>query len=398
MGVRKVASAEGVKRYKLPKGSIIGKGKLGSRGGSLVGIKSNGRISIGRTAKAHLDGIRATQKPDPADLPKKDTGGANRSAAVHLKNIKAGKSKGGREKNPYSTSGSGNGADREYTALTNAEYKAHTANVERLVKANMHLATEKQHATKVTGPDGQDKFLWTPERKKMHDAIIERLWKEQNADKVPNDGKGLVSGGLGGAGKSTVLGDHAGVDQSQYVTANPDDVKEILATMDGALPEIEGLSKMEMAALMHEESSDIAMRFAERAYEMRKNLTWDITMASPKSVADRLDQFKANGYTEVDAVFVDIPVETSVQRALDRHTRGLEAHRQGKGLGGRYVPPEIIRKNVDTTGKYSSKNRATFESLKDRFNSWGVWDNSVKGRPPVLINGTGRWAQGKKTA
>ncbi len=35
-----------------------------------------------------------------------------------------------------------------------------------------------------------------------------------------------MAGRLGGAGKSTVLDGHAGIDQSRYLTINPDGIKE----------------------------------------------------------------------------------------------------------------------------------------------------------------------------
>ena len=38
-----------------------------------------------------------------------------------------------------------------------------------------------------------------------------------------------MAGGLGGAGKSTVLEKYAGIDRSKYLTINPDDIKEEMA-------------------------------------------------------------------------------------------------------------------------------------------------------------------------
>ncbi|MEV0997371.1 zeta toxin family protein [Nonomuraea sp. NPDC050202] len=80
------------------------------------------------------------------------------------------------------------------------------------------------------------------------------------------------------------------------------------------LAEVSGLSPMEASGLVHEESSHVAKQIAGRALEEGKDVLWDITMASPSSVESRVDALRAAGYRQVDAVFVDIPVEMSVAR------------------------------------------------------------------------------------
>lgn len=149
----------------------------------------------------------------------------------------------------------------------------------------------------------------------------------------------------------------------------------------GALPKIEGLSPMEASDLAHEESSYLAKQLAQVAYKYGKNVIWDITMSSQSSVESRINDLRNAGYS-IEGVFVDIPVEKSVDRAGERYRRGHESYRNGEGFGGRYVPPEVIRGNVDSA--WNSKNRRTFEELKSEFNRWRVYDNSVDGRAPIL--------------
>jgi predicted ABC-type ATPase len=182
------------------------------------------------------------------------------------------------------------------------------------------------------------------------------------------------------AGKSTVLSSHAGIDRSRYLTINPDDIKEQMGRR-GLIPHVEGLSPMEASELVHEESSFIAKRLALRATADQKNVIWDITMSRQDSTEDRIDNLHAAGYS-VTGIFVDIPVETSVRRAEFRHRSGHEEYRAGIGLGGRYVPPEVIRAQADDD--WGSKNRKTFEAIRHRFDQWSCYDNSVDGRPPVL--------------
>jgi hypothetical protein len=104
-------------------------------------------------------------------------------------------------------------------------------------------------------------------------------------------------------------------------------------------------------------------------------------MSSRESTERRIDDLRAAGYA-VAGIFVDIPVETSVRRADLRHREGHEDYRAGIGLGGRYVPPEVIRAQADVD--WGSQNRKTFEAVRDRFDRWSRYDNSVDGGPPVL--------------
>ena len=85
----------------------------------------------------------------------------------------------------------------------------------------------------------------------MHDSIIDDLYAR--ASDVPCEQRAIIAGGLPGAGKSTVLERYAGIDRSQYLTINPDDVKEEMARRD-MIPPVSGLSPMEASDLVHEES------------------------------------------------------------------------------------------------------------------------------------------------
>ena len=71
----------------------------------------------------------------------------------------------------------------------------------------------------------------------MHDSIIDDLYAR--ASDVPCEQRAIIAGGLPGAGKSTVLERYAGIDRSQYLTINPDDVKEEMAKRD-MIPPVSG--------------------------------------------------------------------------------------------------------------------------------------------------------------
>lgn len=274
--------------------------------------------------------------------------------------------------------GGGGGGDGEPGEVTDAEYEAHTKVIEARIGAALKDGknTDAEHALDV------DRGVWSAERAKVHKQIVNDLYAK--AKHVPNDRKSVMAGGLGGAGKSTVLGKYAGIDSSKFLTLNPDDMKEVMAER-GLVPEVEGLSPMERAALIHEESSHLTNLLGKRALGDGKNVIWDITMASRGSVDRRITEMRGAGYDDMRAVFVDIPVETSVERALARHRRGMTKYNAGEGLGGRYVPPSIIRKNESKTS--TSKNRDTFEAVKGEFDQWDLYDNT--GTAPKLLASSG---------
>jgi hypothetical protein len=265
--------------------------------------------------------------------------------------------------------------------LTDAEYADHVAAMQEALDRAIQdgLETHVQH----TLDDANS--IYTPERAALHAAILRDVYA--SASNVPNEGKVLFTGGLGGAGKTSSL-KKVGIDQGNYLTINSDDIKEIMAER-GMIPEAPGdveLSPLERVALIHEESSHIADQLALMAYADRKNVVWDLTMGSQGSVGKRLDQLSAAGYGEKRAVFVDVPVELSVTRALSRHRGGLERYRNGQGTGGRYVPVGIIRKQSDP--EWGSKNRANMEALRDRFSDWVIYNNDVpKGSDPIRLYG-----------
>lgn len=270
---------------------------------------------------------------------------------------------------------SGTGRERR-GPLTDEEFEARADRVDRVMSAALtEHSTDRRYA-----PGG----VWTPERDRLHREIADDLYAK--AADVPNEGKAALAGGLGGAGKSTVLRDYAGIDSSQYLTVNPDDVKEELVRR-GLVPEVPGaedLSPLERSALVHEESSRIAQMVAAKAYADKKNLIWDITMSSQPSIDSRVAAMRNAGYDDISGVFVDIPTEVSVDRAMSRYRRGIDDYLDGKGNGGRYVPPRIIR--AQQTGGGSTVNRESFDNSRGQFNGWSIYDNSVTGRAPQLVS------------
>jgi predicted kinase len=277
--------------------------------------------------------------------------------------------------NPEAPSDAERPADRA-RLFADAEWADHRDEVDdRLTES--HAAELSSDYLYTNDPDRRS---WTEDRSNKQDQIINEIY--DTAADVPSGYQAILAGGLTAAGKTTVLRDYAGIDRSQYLTINPDDIKEELAER-GLIPKIDGLSPMEASDLVHEESSYIARQLAVRAQADGKNLIWDITMSSRASAERRIDDLRAAGYEHVEGIFVDIPVEVSAHRADARHRSGEDEYRVGVGLGGRYIPPDVIFAQSDTT--WNSQNRRTFEELKSKFNQWVIYDNSIDDGSPVLV-------------
>jgi predicted ABC-type ATPase len=329
---------------------------------------------------------KAVSSPDEQEVPGArdliaDDVGAARKGPIPAKDVPAIAEAADENKDlPKAPKASGT-FDREVSSrrlepLTDHEYAEHTARIESKVSDSLAHG----EATDVRHTLNPERTIWDPDRAEIHQQIVDDLYSA--AADVPCDGQAIVAGGLGGAGKSTTLEDHAGIDRSSYLTINPDGIKESLAKR-GLVPPVEGLAPMERSALVHKESSALARALAGRAYADRKNVIWDITMSSKPSTARRIQQLREAGYANIEGIFVHIPVATSVERAQARHRHGLEDYRNGEGLGGRYVPPDVIHANADAS--WGSVNRRVFEELKPQFDNWKLYDNSVDGRGPVLV-------------
>jgi len=219
----------------------------------------------------------------------------------------------------------------------------------------------------------------------MHDAIIADLYDA--AREVPCERRAVLAGGLPGAGKTTVLEQYAAIDRSRYLTINPDEIKNEMANR-GMVPAVEGLTPMEASDLVHEESSHIAKRLARRAMREGKNVIWDITMASRESTEVRISGLREFGYSRVEGIFVDIPVDVGVRRSDARHREGHDGYRAGHGQGGRFVPADVITAQADPD--WGSRNRRTFEQIKPHLDAWLQCDNSIDGRRPALVDSGGR--------
>lgn len=219
---------------------------------------------------------------------------------------------------------------------------------------------------------------WSKSRLAAQKALEDKIWNERAAN-VPNEGRGIIAGGLGGSGKGYTLKNKLNVDKDSYFTINPDDVKEAMADAN-MIPILDKrFTPMEMSPIVHEEASIIAKRLAERAYVERKNIVWDFTMGSVGSTEGKLKSMRDAGYDNIGAVFVDVSMDKSLAQARSRWENGLRAFGDvggDKELGGRFLPSGASELNKPADGSpWRSKNRAVFEEVKDQFDAVRVYDN-----------------------
>jgi predicted kinase len=238
-----------------------------------------------------------------------------------------------------------------------------------------------------TFTDSQGNLQWNAERAFQHAQIVESILAR--SEHVPQDRKGVIAGGLPGAGKTTTLQDAGIVDPRDYISINPDDIKEEMAARS-MIPHVEGLTPMEASTLVHQEAGSIADALAHRAMSDGRNVMWDVTMSNGQATEWAMSEMRKNGYRKIDGLFVDVPAAVSEARVQARWQDGVERWLGGDqtSYGGRYVPPSVTRR-AHGTGDVSTPRR-TFESLKDGFSTWALYDNSSEGEQARLLEHSSR--------
>lgn len=212
---------------------------------------------------------------------------------------------------------------------------------------------------------------YTPERKKIQDDIINKLFVDIE-NKLPAKGekpKLVILGGRGGSGKSHFTkGDNAQYPASKFVVIDPDSFKEQLPEYKDLVDKgskYAGLNAWEV----HEESSDMKKDALRTAMLFGANTVLDGTLAKTKSVLKVIDEFEKAGY-DVEGAYMHLPREKSTARGI---LRGM-----GNNETGRMVPPKQLlgMKN----------NEDNFEELMPRFKKWTIYNNDVPmGEKPKLV-------------
>ena len=193
----------------------------------------------------------------------------------------------------------------------------------------------------------------------VHDSLIDA--HRAAAAGVAQDRKAIVLAGPPGAGKSTVLSGVLGPDADKWMVIDADYFKAKLldqaledGTFDGFLKpdEVRAFEEagdrffpLELASLVHEESSLLAVRAREEAIRRGDNIVIDSVLSVPAKAEALGAVLNAAGYS-VRVVDVETSFEISAARIAARWREQYVAALNGDPdamLGGRWVPSEYPR-------------------------------------------------------
>lgn len=283
-----------------------------------------------------------------------------------------------------------------------ARYWRALENLPRTWRGGGPHETIVQHQGTFTKPDGSTVTGWSPERRALHRQLIEDTIGDAIARGVPKNREAVMIGGLPGSGKSTIIrtgiaGIRLGPDgdpdrPASHMVINPDTLAESLIAA-GGVDQMPGFSPLDSRPLVQREVSELSNRLTARAVAEGLNVILDQTMGDESLTRARVGML--TGY-KVDGVFVDIAPRKSIWSVLTRHRQGVNAWRNGQGLGGRPVPIAFIRQSEPDGSKVKmpdgswaparSTNRVVFDRLarKGVFRTATLVDNqgdpSFRGR------------------
>lgn len=196
-------------------------------------------------------------------------------------------------------------------------------------------------------------------REQLHRRLLDE--HAQRYAGALSDRQAIVLAGPPGAGKSSVLRNTLGEGASEWMVVDADEFKHGLlrtAIEDGTydswlVPEPvrdliaagERFAPLELASLVHEESSMLAAAARSAAMADGKNIVVDTVLSSPDSASRLGAQLEQAGY-RVRVVDVECSYEVSAARIEYRWrevTRQFLSSEEDPGLGGRWVPSEYAR-------------------------------------------------------
>ncbi|GAB3186272.1 hypothetical protein GCM10027060_26650 [Nesterenkonia halophila] len=259
------------------------------------------------------------------------------------------------------------------------EYSQHIQTITDFSKPGQPLAADAPTAT-INNPEWFRRDTKTgarrtrATRRKLHLQL--RREARAQAPGVQQDRRAVVLAGPPGAGKSTVLDDVLGADKPKYLRIDADDFKKSLleqALQDGSFNDSikpaelkdhesqtgDRFHPMEMASLVHEESSMLARTMRAEAIDNGENIVVDTVLSSEDSAKELGETLNAAGY-QVEVINVEVPYEVSAQRIRERWERDQQkAEQSSQNLGGRWVPSEYARDVYDgPDGKTKSEHAA----------------------------------------
>jgi hypothetical protein len=181
-------------------------------------------------------------------------------------------------------------------------------------------------------------MMWTAGRNQQLGELIAEVFRDAGA--VPREFRAIVAGGPPGADKAAAM-DEQGTDRSQFLAISVGDLLTRMAAR-GLIPEVPDRPPLAGAELVHTEAQHVAKRIALVAVNDGWNVILDVTLASRPSAESWTYALRFGDYT-VTAVWSGLTAEESIRRSADAYQHAEEEFEQGRGYGGRYLPPDAIR-------------------------------------------------------
>ncbi|MFT2753391.1 zeta toxin family protein [Clavibacter sp. Sh2088] len=221
------------------------------------------------------------------------------------------------------------------------------------------LSPTGPHAT-ISNPRWWDGAGPTESRDELHERLISDA--RAAVPDLRQERRAIVMAGPPGAGKTYARRQILGDRERQFLIIDADGFKEALlaeAIRDRSYdsdivpravrdhPQIGAAHQpLELASLVHEESSYLAGRARSDSVKRGDNVVIDTVLGSADKARSISAQLEAAGY-DVQVVDVEVPFEVSEARIRQRWLDGNEAARRGEGLGGRWVPSDFARNVFD---------------------------------------------------
>ena len=211
----------------------------------------------------------------------------------------------------------------------------------------------------------KDKYFkdgkYTEERQALHDQIVDKFLAKASMPEPAEAPMFLISGGLSGSGKSSMLRT-AYKKQYDELVIDADEVRKALATADG-------IAKLRTQGPSYQnEVDDVVFRLVTQVRARGLNATYDGTMKTMDKTISLLKSFKEKGY-RTEIAFAKVPLEKAMSRAALRYV----------AEGDRFVDPYFV-------AGQDGKNLKTLEAAKSIVDRWRVYSTDVpKDTMPLLL-------------
>jgi adenylate kinase family enzyme len=223
-----------------------------------------------------------------------------------------------------------------------------------------------------------DGELYEPSRLRFHDELIDAALAEMQPEQS-GPLTAVITAGPPGAGKTTAIAARA--DLAGYRHIDADAFKDALlvesrdsgrldAWMAQELSDGRPVSVRELSAFVHAESTAVANRMRQRSLQHQENVVILGTLSSTENLEALLGDLDEHGYESLVVLRAEVPAGTAVRRSTDRWWSDRCEHRSG--LGGRFVPPGVIRE-LYPADDAASRCSANAEALRRRAEEYG-WE------------------------